>query len=192
MIWNDTFKGAYFSPDRVYRYTLWRNWWLWDREPLKFVAFIGLNPSTADETQNDPTVTRCINYARHWGFDGMVMLNIFGYRATDPREMKKHPEPIGEENNLIIIEICIIASMVVCCWGNHGAHNNRADKVLQFLGNKNIKNVYHLGLTKQGQPKHPLYLRADLEPVKWGDYRGVIKDNGKERDLYNVQKNGDR
>lgn len=88
-------KDTIFSPCREYRYTLYREWAPGD----KVVMFIGLNPSTADEVNNDPTVRRCINYAKQWGYTGMYMTNIFAYRATDPNVMKAHPEPVGAEND---------------------------------------------------------------------------------------------
>lgn len=132
------------------------------------VAFIGLNPSTADEVKNDPTVTRCINYARRWGFQGMFMLNIFALRSTDPRALYRHPDPIGPETNRYLMELVQRreVSLVVAAWGNHGALLSRGWNVINLVRNSGV-NLYRLGeLTKQGQPRHPLYLRRDLEPVQ--------------------------
>jgi len=91
---NEVVSGATFSTDRVYRYALWR---VWDAALPSFVV-IGLNPSTADETENDPTIRRCIGFAKREGCGGLVMLNLFAVRATDPRVMMAHPEPIGPDN----------------------------------------------------------------------------------------------
>lgn len=160
---DDTSEGAKFSACRAYRYTLWRRW-----EPgcdtRQMVAFIGLNPSTADEAANDPTVTRCINYAKRWGFGGMVMLNIFAYRATDPRAMKLHPSPVGRDNDSALLQVSKAVGKVVCAWGTHGAYDGRGNDVRQMLSGVELS---HLGLTKDGFPKHPLYLKSDLEPVRW-------------------------
>jgi len=152
--------GAYFSNNRKYRYTLFR---IWDSEK-QYAVFIGLNPSTADETQNDPTVTRCINYAKAWGYGGLYMLNIFAYRATDPREMKKAASPIGDENNHWILHVCNRAGIIVACWGTHGTFLNRHKEILKLL---DLHNVWCLGVTKDNIPKHPLYLKSNLEPVMY-------------------------
>ena len=114
-------KDTIFSPFREYRYTLYREWAPGD----KVVQFIGLNPSTADEVKNDPTVTRCINYAKAWGYTGMYMTNIFAFRATDPAVMKAHPEPVGEENDHYLSMIARESEIVVAAWGTHGAYLNR-------------------------------------------------------------------
>ena len=97
------------------------------------VAFIGLNPSTADETVNDPTVTRCMGYARRWGYSGMIMLNLFAYRATDPQEMKRQADPVGPANDFHLLLNCCRVQRVVCCWGNHGQYMGRAASVRQLL-----------------------------------------------------------
>lgn len=160
-------SGAIFSSCESYRYSLWRFWG--DSLVLgNAVAFIGLNPSTADEWCNDPTVTRCINFARHWGYDGMVMLNAFAFRATDPRQMKDCLEPIGKYNDTKIQHVVFSAGLVVCCWGNHGTHLGRSTEVRQRLRDVATP-VTHLGLTRIGEPKHPLYLRSDTEAILWHD-----------------------
>lgn len=149
-----------FSPDRVYRYTLHRRWGEGDRA----VQFIGLNPSTADEVANDPTVRRCINYARAWGFDRMVMTNLFAFRATDPKVMKAFSRPVGGNNDKILFDAAKQSAMTVCCWGTHGKHLIR-DYAVKFLLRR--FDVHYLKLTKDGHPQHPLYLRKDLEPTIW-------------------------
>lgn len=163
----DAANGATFNDTRTHRYTLWRRF-----EPAapveRMAAFICLNPSTADETANDPTVTRCINYSRKWGYDGFIMLNAFAYRATDPNDMKAQGvHAAGDpENSQAIIDTAKRAGLVVCAWGNHGAFRKRS-RDLTYLLMKNGIEVYYLSLNKTGEPKHPLYLRGDLEPVKW-------------------------
>jgi len=152
--------GAVFSPDRVHRYQLWR---IWEEGPM--VAFIGLNPSTADETQNDPTVRRCISYARDWGFAGMYMLNLFGLRSTDPKWLYSHSDPLGPDNVKEVVKVVCsdVVEKVVLAWGNHGLHNDQYNTMLGALCDVVPDKLYHFGLTKRNQPKHPLYLPKAIE-----------------------------
>lgn len=156
----DGYSGATFSLCGRYRYKLWRNW----GDQKRVVAFCGLNPSTADHQQNDPTVTRCINYAKSWGYSGMYMLNLFAWRDTDPKAMKAAPEPIGAENNRIILEVAKSVDKLVCAWGTHGSHQGRDKVVMELLRDVNL---YALRVTKGGHPQHPLYLPGDLVPQVW-------------------------
>ena len=126
--------------------------------------FIGLNPSTADETQDDPTVRRCIRYAQSWGYSALYMTNIFSFRATDPHVMKRFDDPVGPDNNVTLIRLAEHAGIVVAAWGVHGEHMRRGDTVRRFL----LHDLHVLKLTKGGHPCHPLYLKADLKPVPWG------------------------
>jgi len=164
-----TWRGASFSVCRRYRWDLWRWWHPWG-EPVgsRFAMFIGLNPSTADETEDDPTVRRCIRYAQAWGCDGMCMTNIFAWRDTDPQGMRAQAFPIGDLNDKTLRGIARGAQIVLCAWGVHGAHMNRGRNVERMLRQDGRK-LHVLGLTKDGHPKHPLYLRADLTPVEWGE-----------------------
>lgn len=155
------FSGATFSPCEQYRYRLWRNW---GGDPSNLIAFCGLNPSTATHEVNDPTVTRCINYAKAWGYSGMFMLNCFAWRDTDPKLMKKAIEPVGIENDEAIRQVVSECSMVVAAWGAHGRYRDRAAKVLELL--KDV-DLYALRITKTGQPQHPLYLPSKLKPTLW-------------------------
>ena len=148
-------KGARFSDCRTYRYGLWR---LWD-EATAYAMFIGLNPSTADEINDDPTIKRCISYAKEWGYGGLMMANLFAYRATDPEIMLQAKDPIGPENDRLLLEYANKAGVVVGAWGNAGAHLNRASKVLEML-----PGICYLKLNKTGHPAHPLYLSAKLKP----------------------------
>lgn len=150
-------QGAEFSVCRRYRYSLWRHW---GESSEGYAMFIGLNPSTADETVNDPTVRRCIGFAQDWGYGGLVMTNLFSFRATKPGDMKASAEPIGPENDDYLTRLARDAAVVVAAWGNHGSHLGRADTVVSLL-----PGLQHLALTQRGQPGHPLYLASSLRPV---------------------------
>ncbi|MFC6644511.1 DUF1643 domain-containing protein [Granulicella cerasi] len=146
-------RTAKFSPCRLYRYTLDI---VWD-ESLPMAAFIGLNPSTADEFQDDPTVRRCRGFAEREGCGGMRMLNIFGYRATDPKVMLAIEDPVGVGNVLHKL-IAPIAGPRIACWGSHGMHLGRGAAVAA-----KIPGLMCFGWNANGMPKHPLYLRADAK-----------------------------
>ena len=147
-------REAIFSNDRVYRYDLIR---AWDSRPQ--VAFVGLNPSTADETADDATIRRCVGFAQSWGFGGLHMLNLFAYRATNPSTLQAVKNPVGPDNDHYLLRIATDVGQVVICWGNHGDLRSRDVAVLMTLAtNKLCSKVYNLGLTKLGQPRHPLRL----------------------------------
>ncbi len=154
--------SAEFSPCRTYRYTLTRTW----DDEFRPCAFIGLNPSTADESTDDPTIRRCIRFAKDWGYGGLIMLNLFAVRSTDPFEIYRNPSPIGPDNDAYISNVLSNqCAGLVCAWGNHGTHFSRGDHVRELISKLATKPTpTHLGLTKSGQPKHPLYLRADIKP----------------------------
>jgi len=148
--------GAVFSVGRVYRWSLWRR--LNERTSGRIVAFVGLNPSTADETTNDPTVRRCIDFARRWGFDLFYMLNAYGFRATDPAEMKRSSDPVGSDNDTTISAVSRDCELIVAAWGVHITDERERD-VLRAID----RPVHCLGRTKHGRPRHPLYLRKDTK-----------------------------
>ena len=151
-------KNAIFSDCRKYRYALSRTW----NGKKKTILFIGLNPSTADEKIDDPTIRRCINYAQNWGYGSLLMINLFAYRATMPTELKNVKNPIGNDNDLHIIELLKKVDLVVAAWGNEGSHLNR-DKEVKKL----IPNLKCLKINKSGQPAHPLYQKKDLKLIKY-------------------------
>jgi len=156
-----TRKGAVFSPCKGYRYTLLR---AWDSDKPSCI-FIGLNPSTADETEDDPTIRRCIRFARDWDCGAMYMLNLFAIRGTDPKSMLAAPNPIGCHNNEYLkLASFLSGALIVCAWGAHGGHLKRDREVSELL---NHCNLMCLGHTKAGHPKHPLYLRADTPLVPY-------------------------
>ena len=149
-------KSANFSRCRTYRYALWRSW----DEHKPYAMMIGLNPSTADEVEDDPTLIRCINFAKSWGYGGVCMTNLFAYRATDPNDMKAVADPVGASNNRWLTRLAKEAGIVVAAWGNDGSYLNRASQI-----RNKIPNLYCLKMNKSGEPAHPLYLRAELKPV---------------------------
>ena len=149
--------SAIFSEDRVYRYSLYRDWPMKDARDGTPV-FIGLNPSTADEVKDDPTIRRCKGFAKSWGYRGMFMLNLFAFRATNPREMLKAPYPIGPDNNHWLITLTQEAPTVIAAWGRLGKHLGRDRQVLALLGR-----IHQIG--KANYPRHPLYLKSSLLPV---------------------------
>lgn len=151
-----------FSPDRVYRYT-WQDLWL----PANGVLMvIGLNPSTADEWHRDPTVTRCVNFAKRLLYGGLIMTNAFALRGTDPQILKAFPTrpdmAVGPDNDRWLLAAANEATTVLAAWGNHGLLYDRQEEILTLLADKRI---WCLGVTKDGAPKHPLYLPAATEPV---------------------------
>ncbi|RMD47648.1 MAG: DUF1643 domain-containing protein [Alphaproteobacteria bacterium] len=158
----DADSEAIYSPCERYRYVLTRVWAPEGRRAL----FIMLNPSTATEVQNDPTVERCERRARALGFGAFRVCNIFAWRATDPRAMRAAPDPVGPLNDAAILAGCDWADMVVCAWGTHGAHLNRGPEVERLLRAAGVR-MHHLGLTRDGHPRHPLYIGYSVQPMPW-------------------------
>ena len=152
------YKNATFSSCRKYRYSLSR---IWDKKK-KYVLFIGLNPSTADEEVDDPTIRRCANYAKDWGYGGFMMVNLFAYRTTLPPNLKKVKYTVGSENDKYIVILSKKADITVAAWGNNGNLYSRDKQVLSLL-----PNLMCLKVNKSGQPAHPLYLKKDLKLTKF-------------------------
>lgn len=151
-------RETIFSPCRKYRYTLWREWIGGEG----YAMFVGLNPSTADETQDDPTIRRCIGFAKQWGYSALCMTNLFAWRSTDPNQMLAADEPIGEDNDHHLAHCAAGAGVVVAAWGTLGSFMGRYRDVRALL-----PDLHYLRLTKGGHPGHPLYLPAKLKPIKW-------------------------
>lgn len=159
----DAQSEAVYSDCESYRYLLTR---VWDAQGPK-ASFVMLNPSTATETQNDPTVERCERRARALGFGAFRVTNIFAYRATDPRVMRAQADPVGPENDLAIRDSALHwADQIICAWGTHGAHLQRGAQVAALL-RATGKPLFTLGLTQDGHPKHPLYIGYDRQPELW-------------------------
>lgn len=152
--------GAVFSPCGKYRYRLWRSW----ASGSGTVNFLMLNPSTADESANDPTVERCEQRARAWGFSRLIVTNLFAWRDTSPEAMKAAAEPVGAGNDAAILEAARESDRVICAWGVHGLHLGRSAAVLQMLA---CIDLWALRLTSEGQPSHPLYLAYGLQPIPY-------------------------
>lgn len=144
-------SSASFSRCKKYRYTLSRTW----DANLPQIMFVGLNPSTADAEVDDPTVRRCVRFARDWGFGGLILTNLFAFRSTDPKRIKGVADPVGPENDLVIRRACKSVDCVVVAWGVHGTLSNRDREVLAMLESPQC-----LGVTNGGAPRHPLYLAA--------------------------------
>ena len=157
----DAVSQAVYSDCERYRYLLTRVW-----APGQRALFIMLNPSTATEVQNDPTVERCERRARSLGFGAFRVTNIFAFRATDPKVMRAEPDPVGPENDAAILESVAWADSIICAWGNHGQHLDRGIRVTKLLRETGAP-LLHLGLTGQGQPRHPLYVGYEQRPQPW-------------------------
>ena len=164
----DAHSVAAYSDCEAYRYTLTR---VWNPDGGR-ALFVMLNPSTATEVQNDPTVERCERRARALGFGAFRVLNIFAYRATDPREMRRAADPVGPDNDAAILAAVPWADQVICAWGTHGGHLDRGVQVAAMLRDAGAA-LFHLGLSQAGHPKHPLYISYAVQPQRWeGDLVG--------------------
>lgn len=155
-------SGAVFSRAPQYRYLLWR---AWDASrPLW--TFGMLNPSTADQDVLDPTITRCQKRAREGGAGGFVVWNLFAYRATDPRQMKIRTDPVGPENDNAILYAVRDSALNIAAWGVDGGHMGRDMQVRRLLAMTQVP-LKALGFTKDGFPRHPLYMPDAIEPMSW-------------------------
>jgi hypothetical protein len=148
--------GAVFSECRKYRYTLWR---IWDKEK-PFLQVIGLNPSTADENKNDPTITRVIGFAKDWGYGGVYMTNLFSIRSTDPSILKEDIDLVMD-NDKNILDVKSLCKDVLFAWG--GFKPNKRSIAVSNL----FETAICLGLNNDGSPKHPLYISKKTKPVKF-------------------------
>lgn len=159
-------SSASLSGDGVYRWSLTRRW-----AAGEMVTWVMLNPSTADAATDDPTIRRCAGFAKAWGFSGLVVVNLYALRATNPAALWRHPDPIGAGNDSIIAAAAAASATVVAAWGAN-APRERADAVSALLmaahraGDRcGRRRLLALGHTKSGAPRHPLYVRADASPV---------------------------
>lgn len=151
-------RSAVISPCGAYRYRLGRRW---GEGPS--VLWICLNPSTADATRDDPTLRRLIGFSRAWGYGGLRLGNLFALRSTDPHELYRAPDPIGPDNDDHLRAMAGGVSLIVAAWGNHGIVRGRGRVVRSMFPGMKV-----LGLTKIGEPRHPLYAAGDLTPIDWG------------------------
>ena len=164
-------RDAVFSECRTWRYQLTRHW-----DPdLRALMVIGLNPSTADEQQDDPTIRRCIRFARDLGYGGVAMTNLYGFRATAPADLHKVSDPLGPDNAYWLRETAKYAGMVIAAWGaDVGPYETWWKQIGWRIARAQVnaaddvhRGVYCLGTTRSGQPRHPLYLPAAARPEPW-------------------------
>ncbi|MFC7231619.1 DUF1643 domain-containing protein [Saliphagus sp. GCM10025308] len=158
-ILRDDRNGAVFSDDSVYRYRLWRTW----DTSKPTLAFLMLNPSTADATEDDPTIRRCLGFAKEWDYGSLAVVNLFALRSPDPAALREHADPVGPENDDHLQAVCEEVETVVAAWGANGSLQGRASEVARLLEG----NLHALDTTKNGHPVHPLYQPADAEPELW-------------------------
>lgn len=152
---------ALWSGCGAYRYLLSRRW-----GPGGTLLYILLNPSTATEADNDPTVARCERRARALGHGGFAVANLFSFRATRPRDLLRAADPVGPETDRILHDEARAAGTVLCGWGSHGGHLGRAASVTGRLRGDGVA-LHHLGLTRDGHPRHPLYVAYAVGPRPW-------------------------
>ena len=145
--------AATFDATGRYRYRL-RRWWA----PGPRVAFVMLNPNAADAVRDDPTIRRCISFARGWAFGSVDVVNLFGYRTRDPRELLRVGDPVGLENDRFLRRAVRSADLSVCAWGAAAAAATRAKVIADLFDGCALR---CLGRTLSGAPRHPLYLRRD-------------------------------
>lgn len=154
--------GAVFSADKTYRYVLTRTWDI----SLPVAKWIMLNPSTADAMKDDPTIRRCAGFARREGCGGIAVVNLFALRATDPAALRQADDPAGPANDPFIAIHAGPGDLVIAAWGAGGTLNGRAAEVGQRLTAAGVR-LKCLGVTAAGQPRHPLYVRADAPLLPW-------------------------
>ncbi|MGX9352722.1 DUF1643 domain-containing protein [Shimia sp. W99] len=159
---DDAASSAIYSDCETYRYALTR---VWDENAPK-VLFVMLNPSKATERQNDPTIERCERRARALGFGGFRAVNIFGLRETDPKKLRRHAAPTGPDNDGVVAQSCLWADTIIAAWGAHGDHLGRGVEMRDVL-RATGRPIHHLGLTKHGHPRHPLYIAYATQPSVW-------------------------
>jgi hypothetical protein len=162
---------ATISPCGLYRYDLTR---IWD-ENAPTVVFVMLNPSTADGKEDDPTIRRCVGFAKAWGYGRLIVVNLFAFRATEPTDLTKATDPVGPQNDEFISAACFKRT-AVCAWGVSVAKSKRpvlrerAGVVRNLLRASDLNvRVCHLGLTAGGHPGHPLFLKGGCEPLEFAE-----------------------
>jgi len=158
---------AVFSPDRLYRYSLTRQWSL-----ARPMTLIMLNPALADAQRDDATIRRCLAFARRERCGSLEVVNLFALRSKDPAALRSHPEPVGEDNDVFIAAACPPGRLVVAAWGVHGAMFGRAAEVAAMLAARGVP-LLCLGVTADGAPRHPLYVRGDQRLEPWPTWRAV-------------------
>jgi hypothetical protein len=163
-----------FSADRLYRYVLRCQCSDAVSEAPRRIAWVGLNPSTADEITLDQTLAAVCRYSRKWGFSEVVMLNLFAFRATDPLDLKRAADPIGPDNDKhLLTEVCTV-ERVIACWGEHGRFRGRDQDVSDLIMARGVA-FECLLKNKTGAPHHPLYLKPGTKPKPFREERIAAK-----------------
>ncbi len=161
------YPGTVISECRRYRYTLERSW----ASVPRYVLWLMLNPSTADGTKDDATIRRCTRYARDWGFTGILVGNLYAFRATQPSELFTAADPIGPSNDEALLELVTRSQLIVCAWGQRGPIPGRRWEVLRNLGACQYREVRALRINENGEPGHPLRLALGARPIIWDPCR---------------------
>ncbi len=156
------YSEAVYSGCGLYRYSLTRTW---DAAAPR-LAFVMLNPSTASEVNDDPTVARCVTRARRGAWGAIRVCNLFALRATRPAHLRSHGAPEGPENDAALAEACRWANALVAAWGVHGAHLGSGPRMARRLRDR-TRALLHLGLTRDGHPRHPLYVAYRVPLSLW-------------------------
>ena len=154
--------GAHISEDGVYRYSLHRSW----DQRLGTCLFVMLNPSTADANHDDPTIRKCVRYAKAWGFGQLLVGNLFAYRATDKAVMMRQADPVGPQNDATLAALASRADVTVAAWGADGGYLGRDLEVLALL--RPLTSIQCLGLNQNGTPPHPLFQSEQLRYRPFG------------------------
>jgi hypothetical protein len=148
-------RWAVIDDTGKYRYTLTR---VWDANKAQ-VAFVMLNPSVADGQQDDPTIRKCVGFAQRWGYGSLGVVNMYAWRATSPKDLDLTENPVGKKNDAYIERVVQNSSCVIAAWGAHAKEPTRLQEMLSLIGN-----AFCLGRTKNGSPRHPLYVRYEVQP----------------------------
>ena len=156
-------RETIFNADHSHRFQLWREWGMFNP---RFVQFIGLNPSTANATEDDPTIRRCIGFAKQWGFGALCMTNLFTMVTPFPSELIRSGERCVPVKTWMLIQVGRRAGKIICCWGNFKAARFAETETKAALIDAGLL-PFVLGLNSSGSPKHPLYLPKTTMPQPW-------------------------
>ena len=156
---SEMIRSAVISEDGLYRYELRRQW----DQSRSFIVWCLLNPSTANADRDDPTVRRCIGFSQAWGHGGLIVVNLMSYRATRPQDCLNADDPYGPLNHVYLDSAASRRPRVMCAWGSR-APKCAVEIALRYLPRRRL---FCLGITKDGSPRHPLYVRAEQKPILW-------------------------
>jgi len=156
-------RTASLSEDKLYRYELTRRW----GECSDYVAWVMLNPSTADALEDDPTIRRCLKFTERLGYGKLVVVNLFAFRATDPKKLLDAEDPIGPQNAVFLRDALLKGSLKIAAWGSVPNKLREAIAPVIAVMKASGYDLKCLGTTKDGSPRHPLYLRSDAELRPW-------------------------